>query len=172
MNYTSKILREQYSIHRAYTLKRMELTSLNITVRSPSIPDDISENIIKFIIKKTDASCEWKVKNGDLSSKIEGQIECKCFTSTGPCSFSPTSIWDVIYFLDARDWLKDKLVLYKVNLSNRSNEWKKIKVNKEQTFKDQCDQGRRPRITWSFLYPQIKGHCEKIYDGKFDDIFV
>jgi hypothetical protein len=41
-----------------------------------------------------------------------GFQECKCFTSDGPLSFTPSSNWDVIYFLDARDWLNDNFILY------------------------------------------------------------
>ena len=51
----------------------------------PSIPEDISENLIKFMIHKYgDISSNWSCKTGDLLSSIEGKQECKCFTSDGP----------------------------------------------------------------------------------------
>lgn len=170
--YTESVLREQYNLHKTYVKSRMESGKrLNIKFRLPSLPEDISENIVKFIIHKNgDTTSTWDCK-GDLYSSVEGKQECKCFTSDGPPSFTPTSEWDVIYFLDARRWLDDKFTLYKVSLKRTSDEWKAIKVSKSQTFDDQCQQGRRPRITWESLYPQISAHCEKIYDGVFDGIF-
>ena len=44
-------------------------------------------------------------------------------------------------------------------------------MTEEQTFSDQCEQGRRPRISWERLYPQIMNDCEIIYRGNFEDIF-
>jgi hypothetical protein len=127
--------------------------------------------MIKFIIHRNgDISSKWNCK-GDLLSNEEGKQECKCFTSDGPCSFTPSSDWDIIYFLDARKWLNDTFILYKVSLKMSSEEWKKIKVSKLQTIDDQCKQGRRPRITWNSLQPQISSFCEKVFEGTFADIF-
>jgi hypothetical protein len=171
--YTKDVLREQYSLHKTYVQGRKSTTKrIGVKVRFPSIPEDISENTIKFMIHKVyDKTSRWDCKTGDLHSLQEGKQECKCFTSNGPLSFTPTSDWDVLYFLDARDWLTDIFVLYRVNLKKTSEEWKRIKVNKVQTFEDQCKQGRRPRITWDSLYPQIIPHCMKVYEGSFENIF-
>jgi hypothetical protein len=38
-------------------------------------------------------------------------------------------------------------------------------VSKSQTFEDQTIQGRRPRITWNSLYPQIYDHVRIVYKG-------
>lgn len=172
--YTEEILKEQYTLHKTYVMGRIETTKkTGITVRFPSIPEDISENIVKFILrnKLMDKTCSWDCK-GDLVSQKEGKQECKCFTSDGPPSFTPSSEWDVIYFLDARKWLADEFILYRIPLKRTSTEWKNIKVSKLQTFEDQCKQGRRPRITWESLYPQIRSHCTKIFQGSFADIFI
>jgi hypothetical protein len=171
--YTEHILCEQYFLHKSYVTGRMETTKkVGIGIRLPSIPEDISENIIKFIIhnKCGDKTSRWDCKVGDLYSQNEGKQECKCFTSNGPLSFTPSTEWDVIYFLDARNWLNDTFVLYKSSLKRTSKEWKNIMVNKLQTFEEQCKQGRRPRINWERLYPLISSHCIKIYDGKFENI--
>jgi hypothetical protein len=167
--YTETILKEQYNIHKEYVKSRIESSkTLGFKIRLPSIPEDISENIIKFMIHKSgDTTSSWDCKRGDLVSTTEGKQECKCFTSDGPSSFTPTSEWDIIYFLDAKNWLNDKFILYKVNLKNTSEEWKSIKVNKKQTFEDQCKQKRRPRINWKQLYPQISQFCEIVFDGFF-----
>jgi len=161
------------NIHKKYVIQRMESAKkLNIKFRLPSIPEDISENIVKFIIHKNgDTTSTWNCK-GDLLSSVEGIQECKCFTSVGPLSFTPSSEWDVIYFLDATHWLTNKFKLYKYTNKRSSDEWKNIKINKNQTFEQQCIQGRRPRIGWSGLYPQIKPHCNLIFDGSFEDIFI
>ena len=116
--YTKDVLQENYQIHKNYVLQRKELSKkVGIKFRLPSIPEDISENIIKFIIHKNgDNTSTWQCGSGDLSSDVEGKQECKCFTSDGPISFTPSSSWDVIYFLDARGWINDNFALYKVNL--------------------------------------------------------
>jgi len=173
-NYTMDILTQNYNLHKNYVEKRIEINKkLGIKVRLPSIPEDISENIIKFIIHKNgDITSSWNCSTGDLYSSIEGKQECKCFTSNGPISFTPSSKWDIVYFLDARKWLNNNFILYKVNLKNTMDEWKNIPVNKNQCFSDQCLQGRRPRIIWDTLHEYIKSYCEKIYEGTFENIFV
>ena len=173
--YTKELLIEQYNLHKTYVLGRINTTrEIGVKVRLPSIPEDISENIVKFIIhnKLHDTTSRWNCKKGDLQSQKEGKQECKCFTSDGPPSFTPSSEWDVIYFLDARKWLIDNFILYKVSLKRTSDEWKNIKVSKLQTFEDQTKQGRRPRITWEALKPQIEPYCKKVYEGIFEDIFI
>jgi hypothetical protein len=171
--YSKEILKQQYEIHKNYVISRKNSSSLlNINFRLPCIPEDISENMIKFIIHKNgDNTSSWNCK-GDLLSSIEGKQECKCFTSTGPISFTPSSEWDSIYFLDATEWLNDCFKLYKFPYKRTSDEWKNIKVNKNQTFEDQSLQGRRPRINWSGLYPQIKEKCSLIFEGSFEDIVI
>jgi hypothetical protein len=171
--YTKEILKQQYEMHKNYVINRKNSSKLlNISFRLPCIPEDISENMIKFIIHKNgDVTSSWDCK-GDLLSSIEGKQECKCFTSSGPISFTPSSEWDSIYFLDATQWLNDSFKLYKFPYKRTSDEWKNIKVNKNQTFEDQSLQGRRPRINWSGLYPQIKEKCSLIFEGSFEDIIV
>ena len=176
--YTESVLLCQYKYHKDYIHNRIKSgQELGIKFRFPSIPEDISENIIKFMIHKNgDTSSRWRDRStgdtGDLVSDIEGKQECKSFTSNGPLSFTPTSDWGVLYFLDAREWLDDRYVLYRIGLKRTSKEWQNIKVSKTQTIGDQCRQGRRPRICWNSLYSQIPDLCEKIYDGNFSDIFV
>ena len=173
--YTQEILSQQYKSHMSYVLQIKETSALiGLKLRLPSIPEYISENIIKYIIqfKLGDKTTSWNCEKGDLFSEIEGIQECKCFTSDGPLSFTPTSEWDVIYFLDARKWLSNHFVLYKSELRRTSDEWKNIKMNKKQSFDEQCKQGRRPRICWETLTPQLSSYITKIYEGTFEDIFI
>jgi hypothetical protein len=173
--YTKELLKEQYALHKLYVTTRKDTTKkIGVKVRLPSIPEDISENIVKQIIhnKLNDKTSTWDHKKGDLFSQKEGRQECKCFTSDGPISFTPSSEWDIIYFLDARSWLNDKFILYRIPLKRTSNEWINIKVNKTQTFLDQSLQGRRPRLNWVSLKPQIEMYCSKVFEGTFDEIFT
>jgi len=171
--YTPAILRQMYVAHKNYvsSLKTI-LQGTNVKVRMPNMPEHISENIAKMIIRRAgDPTSSWDCGKGDLVSTKEGKQEVKCFTSDGPPSFTPSSNWDVIYFLDAREWLEDHFILYRVALKRTSDEWKAIKVNSTQCFNDQCMAGRRPRITWNQLYPQIATHTTTVFNGKFDEIF-
>ena len=173
--YTKDLLKEQYALHKAYVNGRIHTTKkIGVKVRLPCIPEDISENIIKFILhnKLKDTTSRWDCKKGDLESQKEGKQECKCFTSDGPISFGPNQKWDSIYFLDARSWLDDKLIVWQINLPSSHNIWKNIKISKSQTKEEQGDEGRRPHIGWKSLQPQISSYCNKVYDGTFDDIFM
>ena len=136
--------------------------------------------MLKIIIRKKflqintngDKTSSWNCDKGDLKSLKYGKQECKCFASNGPISFSPISEWDELFFLDARYWhTKDKFILYRTRIKRNSDEWRPIKVNKNETFEQQSKQGRRPRIGWIELYNQIEKYCEKIFEGTFDEIF-
>lgn len=173
--YTKDLLIEQYNLHKSYIISRINTTiKTGVKVRMSAIPEDISENIIKNIIhnKLNDKTSKWDCKSGDLFSNIDGIQECKCFTSDEPLSFTPTSEWDVLFFLDARKWLNNNFILYKVALKRTSTQWKNIKVNKTQTFEDQIKQKRRPRINWENLKKQLDNNYTKIYEGSFEDIFI
>lgn len=179
--YTKDILIGRYQSYKddyKYLSKIKQETNLPIRHQNP--PEDITENITKFIINNhdNDPSCKWAKsigKKGDLYSDNytdEMPIEVKAFTSDGPSQFGPTKKFGVLYFLDMRDWLNDKLVLWRVNLTNESPEMKQIKMNKTQTHEEQCKEGRRPHISWDKLYPQVKNHSVKVYEGTFGDIFT
>lgn len=174
-SYSEELLKEQFALHKSYVNGRINTTiKIGVKVRLPCIPEDISENIVKKIIhnKLNDKTSRWDCKKGDLESQKEGKQECKCFTSDGPLSFTPSSDWNVIYFLDARKWLNNIFILYRTSLTRTSPEWNSINVSKTQTFEDQTKQKRRPRITWETLHPQIETYCSKVYEGTFDDIFI
>lgn len=185
--YTADVLRVRYDMYRNTYIKTCEIISATtLPIRHQNPPEDVTENIVKFIINNydNDPSCKWaksiKLKekkkiNGDLYTNkypIDFPPEVKAFTSDGPSQFGPTKKFGVLYFLDMRDWLNDKLVLWSVNLRSDSDNWKKIKMNKTQTHEEQCAQGRRPHISWDKLYPQISDHCVKVYEGTFEGIFT
>ena len=55
-----------------------------------------------------------------------------------------------------RDWLNNRFVLWKVDVSSDSPEWHNIKMNNTQTLKEQCEKGVRPHISWENIYSQIQ----------------
>jgi len=172
--YTKEVLIKQFELHKAYVRERKHTTK-ELQVRMPSIPEDISENIIKFIIinKLNDETSKWNCKSGDLFSTKEGIQECKCFTSNAPLSFSPSSKWNVIYFLDARQWItNNRFKLFKVNLAHNDKRWLNIKINSSQTIQQQCKQGRRPRLGWDKIKKQLNDRITLVFEGTFEDIFI
>jgi len=171
--YSPELLKRMYGLHKEYIIASKDAQRITgVRWRLPAFPEHISENIAKFILRRNgDTSCTWACTKGDLESAIEGKQEVKAFSSNGPPSFTPSSEWDVIYFLDARDWLNDRFVLHRVGLRRTDKEWAEIKVSKDQSFGDQAEEGRRPRITWVSLKPQIETHRTIVYDGTFDGIF-
>ena len=179
--YTTNILTRRYSQFRDSCLLTNEMKKeYGLNIRGQNPPEDITENMTKEIIRihEGDTSCCWAKgvdKSGDLISDTfteENPIEVKAFSSDGPSQFGPDKNFGVLYFLDMRDWLNNHFVLWKVNLSNNSTEWKNVKVNRTETMEQQCSQGRRPRIGWNSLYPQIQNHCVKVYEGTFENIFI
>lgn len=176
-NYNQEVLILTYNRYKRNHYENEELKKV-LPIRHENIREDISENIVKFIIinYENDKTCKWAKainKNGDLySEKYLYPIEVKTFASDGPTTFGPDKKFNVIYFLDMRKWKEDIIILWKVNLSSDSIEIKNIKMNKHQTHFDQCIEGRRPRISWDTLYPQISEHCIKIYEGTFENIFI
>lgn len=182
-HYTTVVLKERFEKHKEYissTLETKKATGINF--RLPNMPEDISENIAKFIIQNHvgDKSSKWtkgicskgQKISGDLISEKEGTQEVKWFASDGPSSFGPKEKWNVIYFLDGRNWLDDKFILWRVPLSNDSAEWKSLKVNKNQTYEEQSGMGRRPRNNWDDIKEQIGSYATLVFEGKFDEIFI
>lgn len=72
--YTEELVKDQYALH---LCKKKNKCNKKIGIRMPSISEDISENLIKFIIHKKlyDTTSTWNCKNGDLQSQHEGKQE-------------------------------------------------------------------------------------------------
>tara|TARA_Y100000356_G_scaffold107674_1_gene93825 strand:+ start:573 stop:1172 length:600 start_codon:yes stop_codon:yes gene_type:complete len=115
-----------------------------------------------FIVK-----LKYIKSNVKLSIEYTGlkKLEFKFFTSNGPCSFGPKEKWDTIYFLDGLNYQDYKFKLYEIPLSNVSEEWKNLKVNKTETFADQASVGRRPRIKFDSIMSQLSNNCQLIWEG-------
>lgn len=180
--YKERLIKRFYNFKKFY-MSDVELIKDGLPIRHQNTPEDITENITKFIIRKyeNDTSCVWckgvdkkHSLTGDLYSNKYNKkypIEVKSFTSNGPSQFGPNKKFGVLYFLDLRNWLNNEIILWKVNLNNDSNEYKNIKVSKTETISDQINKKRRPHISWNKIYPQIKEYCQQIYKGTFEEIF-
>lgn len=91
--------------------------------------------------------------------------------SNGPSSFGPTEDWDKIVFVDMREYETKHIKIYMFELSNKCNEWSNIKVNQTTTFKTQCRQGRRPRISFDNIRKQIdQKYIITLFDGSIDSL--
>lgn len=181
--YYKETLIRRFNDFKNFYISDIELIKYGLPIRHQNTPEDITENLAKFIIRKyeNDYSCVW-CKGVDKKYSLTGDlysnrydkkypIEVKSFTSDGPSQFGPNKKFSVLYFLDLRKWLNDEIILWKVNLNNDSDEYKNIKVSKTETIFDQINKGRRPHISWNKIYPQIKEYCEQIYKGTFENIF-
>ena len=181
--YSEDVLRRRFSAFRTFYSSGLELKDV-LDIRMTNMPEDISENITKFIIRnKLGVDSQWArhvEKTGDLWSVAEGVQENKCFMSDGPMSFGPEKTWSVLYCLDLRKWMDDVIVLYRVTLTPADEQWQNIRMSGErskkkeggETWRDQCHtRGARPHIGWEALYPQIREHCTEVYRGSFEGIF-
>ena len=137
-----------------------------VKFRYPNFPEDISENIVKYLIEDIEKiSCKRLKVKGDLITSDNKQVEVKCFTSSGPSSFGPNESWDVIYFLDGKDFANGNFTLYKVNLSNTSTEFHSIPINSKQTYGNQCKENRRPRMAFHEMRKHIQQYVTIIFQG-------
>ena len=156
-------------IHIEYVNKLKKFKNkTNCSLRFPNFPECISENIIKEyinIIEKRNCICSLTSGDLQVNEKKNIKIEVKCFTSSGPTSFGPTENWDEIYFLDAFNFMEKKFKIYKLNLSNMSDEFCSIKINSDKTYKQVCEEGKRPRICFKLLKEQLDKYVDKVYDG-------
>ena len=171
---TSDALRRRYQSWKRCEEENIDMDrEFGYKTRRDGLREHISENIVKFILlNHLGIKATWECKVGDLFSNEEGITECKSFTSDGPTSFGPKQKWDVIYFLDARKWLEDEFVLYRVPYSNTHPIWTNMPVSKSQTKADQADENRRPRANWKILSDYLGENCKVVYSGSFEGIFT
>jgi hypothetical protein len=140
-------------------------------IRNINFPSEISENIVKFYkAKQTGIMGTWNTDVGDIQIH-DKRCEVKGFMSDGPSSFGPDEKWDWIYFVDCKDFLNKYFQIYEIKLSNNSEGWKQLKVNKTQTFYDQCVEKRRPRLTFKEIQSQLPEECKLIFSGPISALF-
>ena len=141
------------------------LTRLN------GLNENISENLIKFILRKNNINCDNSLVGDLIDYKNKQTYECKCYTSDGPISFGPKESWDKLCLLDGTDWLNKKFKLYLINLKNTDEPWKNIKINSNKTYEQTCKSKLRPHIAPDTLIKQIdKKYITLLFDGYINDI--
>lgn len=138
--------------------------------RNPNFPEDISENIVKMLIKKYEnRNCIWDTVKGDLFCKSDNKlIEVKCFSSLGPSSFGPTESWDELYFLDAIKYKENYFSCHKIKIPSDSNIWNEVLVNKTQSINDFRSQGKRPRLVFKKLEKFLNNNYPKLIETIFE----
>lgn len=138
-------------------------------IRQSNFPSHLSENLVKFLIaSRYHVMPSWNTHTGDLCFYLRERtlkMEVKAFSSTGPTSFGSNETWDWIYFLDATRFHEYYFSLYEVRLSNDHPEWQQLRINQQETYQQQCQQKRRPRLKFSTIEQQLKDHCRLIYSG-------
>jgi hypothetical protein len=164
-------LKKLFEIYCNYCIeiKNTERTLQNLKIRRPVFPEIISEYIVLKFLQKYNTSQEQHCKNilyikdpsGDLlkiDNTLKIKIEIKCSSSKGPLSFGPTQKFDELYCVDASDFLNDKIIIYKINEPHKIKE---LYVNKFETFQQQCEQKRRPRISLQNILSNRKNKKKK-----------
>jgi hypothetical protein len=149
------------------------------TIRQSNFPSEISENIVKFAYSKRYGKMPtWDTDKGDLSVRCDNlskRLEVKGSLDLfggGPSSFGPTEQWDSLFFVDAKRTLDKWFTVYEICVPSDSDDWKNIKVNSNQTYVDQCLQGKRPRIMFQKIVDQLSEQdCSIIFDGVIHDLY-
>lgn len=135
--------------------------------RNLIIPECLTETIAQLALCLNNIYC-YKSDIGDLECIIAGQKKCvevKSCSSDGPISFGPKqNNKNILVLVDARDYKKYNFKVYLITeLSDLLNN---LKINKNETFKNQADNGRRPRIN-----PTIFLEYAKKYPDNYKEIF-
>lgn len=151
--------------------------------RHTNFPSEVSEHLVMWALnelKLYDAPVVWNKLlpdlPGDLSSGKK-MLEVKAY-NRGPTTYGPTEKWDEIWFLNTSNFIIDTYELHRIKLSNESHEWSNVVFGKkkEETYREKCDRGLRPRQCFADTLKQIDPqHVETYrfrYDSKNDNIFI
>jgi len=117
-----------------------------ISTRGINLPETISENAFCLffkdyvrVVKLKKGKCSYDCINTKTGEKV--QIKASS-VSSDLTSFGPRSEWDSLYFLDFSKG-DGSFKVYRIE-----KEWiYSHKVNRDQTFKEQQEQGKRPRFS-------------------------
>lgn len=168
---------EEHIDHYNLTIKLEKETNQQLgkkKIRHTNLPSHISENIVKFAFyHKYQIMPTWDIKPGDLIiAPIQMRLEVKgsLDLSNGPPSFGPTESWDRIYFLDAKRITEKIFKVYEVKLSDQDPKWQNLKVSRNETFQQQCQSKRRPRMSFKLIQDQLRDDCQLIFNGHISEL--
>ena len=72
--------------------------------------------------------------------------------------------------MDGKDTLNYRYKVYEIKHKNKSELWKSLKINKDETYENQCRQKRRPRINFHKIQNHFQDKCKLIFCGNFEDL--
>lgn len=124
-----------------YKDKVSKLSGEQVSLRKMNISECVSEIIACYFLDMSlNVDCP-----GDATDKNGNEVEIKA-TSVDEdlTSFSPNLTFDNLVFLKF-DIKNDKVNIYDLKIN--SVEFKKLPVNKNQKVEDQCNEGKRPRLS-------------------------
>lgn len=143
-------------------------------MRRPNFPEGLSETLAGKVLSKYYSRNISKAPTGDLIDQHQYKYEIKCFTSTGPSSFGPTESWDSLVFVDFIDYENGNFSVYEFPYKNTSDEMRSLILNnkKQETYHQQCTNGRRPRICFDEFCKQNdnKSKLLTIFSGNIKSI--
>jgi hypothetical protein len=132
--------------------------------------------MISEYISKQISNNITKPKYGDLVLDKNIKIEVKGFSSNGPISFGPTEKWDILILIDLRKQPDFTLYIYKIKSNDIAIQ--NLKISKSKSFRQSCDEGKRPRITPNILLKHlenpllIKSNVNIVLEGKLPKIRI
>jgi hypothetical protein len=114
-------------------------------VRGANMPEGLSEAIVCLCTKGELV----RSGHGDvlLPDKSIAEVKATSMASSKEdvSSFSPTSKFSNLYFVERVDGTDSEFYVYDLHINRSGVE--KLKITATQTFKSQADQGRRPRFS-------------------------
>jgi hypothetical protein len=130
-------------LHDAYWPWNAALSQTPWAERGANIPEALTEAIVCLC---TDAKLiRGGVGDILLPNRKVGEVKATSKPTGDLTSFSPTEEFDELYFVMANPQNNHIYTVYDLGMSRREVE--KIRVSSTQTFKQQSDEGRRPRFS-------------------------
>lgn len=178
-NYPLDLLRDRIDQFDEYYKSTLELQLDNKThIDMPEIPKDIICNIVKTLILQiegdeclwvVDESCKSMVSGKLIFDDIDDKIEVKTLTGNDDSfTIQTRKNFDVLYILDVREWSKNLITLWKVNLSSTDETFQSLTVLNKK-LKDIKSSSIRLRL--HSLIKQIPSHCWQMYNGDLIKLF-
>ena len=129
------------AIEMYFLWKELDQRIRSSATRGINFPETISEAMACYAL-----DFQWNKGSGGDAINGDEIVEFKATSNWGldTSSFSPSEKFDKLYFLRL-DKKNDELYIYDTEMN--SDELKKIKVNKNETFEQQQASGRRPRFS-------------------------
>ncbi len=166
--------------NRVKNIKGVKSKKKNLIGRRPNFPEYISENIVKIFFWYKYGKILTDSGNVDLTMQLRDKklrIEVKAFSSTGPTSFGDKECWDLLYFVDATDFINKKFRIYEIHASDDSKEFGSLIVRAGKTYemaraeaKIKKSNNFRPRWQFSKICEHLNEKTQIVYDGTLSGI--